>query len=66
MEFEDYSTKDATFAVDSRSVAWKEQAAKSAEDYLNFSSFSLSALIEQLEFEGFTRSQAEYGANKAY
>ncbi|PTR24822.1 host cell surface-exposed lipoprotein [Rhodococcus sp. OK519] len=29
-------------------------------------SFSKSGLIEQLEFEGYTRAQAEYGANAAY
>lgn len=29
-------------------------------------SFSRSGLIEQLEFEGFTRSQAEYGVDAVY
>jgi hypothetical protein len=66
LEFEGYSTADATFAVESLDVDWNEQAAKSAAAYLEMSSFSLSALIEQLEFEGFTPEQAAYGANKAY
>ena len=30
---------------------------------MNYSSFSLDGLISQLEFEGFTSSQAKYGAN---
>jgi hypothetical protein len=29
-------------------------------------SFSRSGLIEQLEFEGFTRAQAVYGVRQAY
>lgn len=66
LEFEGFSTADATFAVGSLDVDWSEQAAKSAANYLEFSSFSLSGLIEQLEFEGFTSEQATYGANKAY
>jgi hypothetical protein len=44
---------------------WNEQAAKSAKSYLEFSSFSRSGLIDQLEYEGFTPDQAEYGVNKA-
>ena len=66
LEFEGYSTADATFAVESLDVDWNEQAAKSAAAYLEMSSFSLSALIEQLEFEGFTPEQAAHGANEAY
>jgi hypothetical protein len=64
LEFEDYSTEDATFAVDYLDVDWNEQAAKSAESYLEFSSFSRSGLIDQLMFEGFTRAEAEYGVEQ--
>ena len=32
----------------------------------DYSSFSYNGLVEQLEYEGFTSSQAEYGANKVY
>ena len=35
---------------------------KKAKSYLDFSSFSRDGLIEQLEYEGFTAEQAEYGA----
>ena len=41
---------------------WNEQAAKVAESYINHSSFSRSGLIDQLQYEGFTKDQAEYGA----
>lgn len=63
LEFEGYSTADATYAVDSLDVDWNEQAAKSAAQYLEFSAFSRSGLIDQLVFEGYTREQAEYGVN---
>lgn len=66
LEYEGYSTEDATFAVDSLNVDWNEQAAKSARRYLELSSFSRSGLIDQLVYEGFTYAQAEYGANAAY
>ena len=63
LEFEGYSTADATFAVDTVTVDWAEQAARSAKSYMDFSSFSRSGLINQLEFEGYTTEQAEYGAD---
>jgi|LauGreDrversion4_1035100.scaffolds.fasta_scaffold75149_2 hypothetical protein len=61
LEFEGFSTGDATYAVDAIIVDWNEQAAKKAESYLEFSSFSKSGLYDQLIFEGFTSSQANYG-----
>ncbi len=42
---------------------WNEQAARSAQDYLDYTHFSRSGLIDQLEYEGFTPDQAEYGVN---
>ena len=38
---------------------------KSAENYLKVSSFSRNELINQLEYEGFTSEQAEYGVKAA-
>ena len=66
LEFEDYKTEDATFAVDYLKVDWNQQAFKSAKAYLDYSSFSLQGLIDQLQFEGYSYEQASYGANKAY
>lgn len=64
LEFEGFSTKDATWAVDRVTVDWKEQAAQSAKDYLEFTAFSRSGLVDQLIFEGFTPEQAEYGVSQ--
>lgn len=66
LEYEDFSTEDATYAVDSLDADWNEQAARSAEQYLDFTSFSKSGLIDQLVYEGYTYAQAEYGANSVY
>ena len=50
VEFDGFSTADATFAVDHITVDWNEQAAKAAKDYLDVSGFSRSGLIDQLEY----------------
>lgn len=63
LEYEGYSTEDATFAADNCGADWNEQAAKSAQSYLDFTSFSRDGLIEQLMFEGFTAEQAAYGVS---
>ncbi len=65
LEFEGYSTAEATFAVASLQVDWNEQAWKSAESYLDYSPFSRSGLIDQLVFEGFSTAQATFGVDKA-
>jgi hypothetical protein len=65
LEFEGFTTADATFAVDYLDIDWNEQAWRKAEDYLDFTSFSRSGLIDQLECEGFTTEQATYGVDKA-
>ena len=66
LEYEEFSSADATFAVDHVTVDWNKEAVENAESYLKYSSFSKSGLIEQLEYEGFTSAQAQYGANAAY
>lgn len=61
LEFEGFSTKDATFAVDYVSPNWNRQAAEKAQAYLDFMAFSRQGLVDQLLFEGFTPKQAEFG-----
>ena len=61
LEYEGYSTEEATFAVDNCGADWYEQAAKCAQSYLNVMAFSRQGLIDQLLYEGFTQQQAEYG-----
>lgn len=62
LEFEGFTTADATWAVDTLAVDWNEQAARKAKEYMDMSSFSRDGLIQQLEFEGFTAEQAAAGA----
>lgn len=61
LEYEGYSTEEATYAADKCGANWNEQAAKKAKEYMDYSSFSRSDLVNQLEYEGFTSSQVEYG-----
>ena len=61
LEFEGFTTEEATYAADRCGADWFEQAALKAQSYLDVSSFSRQGLIDQLEFEGFTPEQAEYG-----
>lgn len=61
LEYEGFSTEDATYAVDHITVDWFEQAGKAARDYLDMSGFSRQGLIDQLEYEGYTPAQAVYG-----
>ena len=65
LEYEGYSTEDATFAADNCGADWNEQAAKSAQTYLDTMSFSRQGLIDQLVYEGFTQEQAEHGVTAA-
>ncbi|WP_240484327.1 Ltp family lipoprotein [Pseudarthrobacter sulfonivorans] len=64
LEYEEYSTEDATWAVDRVKVDWNVQAVKSAKDYLDYTAFSRAGLIDQLIYEGFTPEQAEYGVSQ--
>ncbi len=61
LEFEKYSTADATYGVDAQNADWNAQAAKSAKSYLELMAFSRTSLIDQLVFEGFSQAEAEYG-----
>ncbi len=63
LEFEGYSTEDATWAADNCGADWNAQALSSARKYLDYSSFSYTGLIDQLEFEGYTTEQATYGVD---
>lgn len=64
--YEQYTDREATYAVDNCNANWNEQAVGKAQDYLDSMSFSRAELIEQLEFEGFTHDQSEYGVSQVY
>lgn len=63
LEYEGYSTADATYGANNSGANWNEQAEKSAKSYLENSAFSRAGLIDQLEYEGFTTAQATHGVN---
>lgn len=43
----------------------ERNALNSAKDYLDVKAFSYSGLVKQLEFEGYTNSEAVYGADNS-
>lgn len=63
LEYEGFSTEDATYGADNCGADWNKQAAKKAQDYLDYTSFSRDGLIDQLVYEGFTYDQAVYGVD---
>ncbi len=67
LEYEGFSTADAEFAIarleTEGGVDWNAQAAAKAADYLDYTSFSHSSLVDQLLYEGFTAEQAAYGVS---
>lgn len=70
LEFEDYKTKTAQFAVkaieNANEVDWKKEAVEAAQGYMDYGSWSKAELKDQLLFEGFTEAQAQHGVNVAY
>ena len=65
LEYDGYTTEEATYAAEHCGADWNEQAAKAAANYLDIMSFSRQGLIDQLVYDGFTQEQAEYGATAA-
>lgn len=64
LEFEGYSTEEATYAADHCGADWNEQALLKALSYLDTLAFSYTGLIDQLEFEEFTPEQARYAVDR--
>lgn len=63
LEYEGFTTEEATYAADKCGADWNEQAALMAQSYIDTMSFSRDGLIEQLEYEGFTSEQATFGVS---
>jgi|688.fasta_scaffold531482_1 hypothetical protein len=60
----DFTTEQATKAVNSLNVDWNEQALRMAKRYLEVSSFSKDGLVEQLVVGSqFTKAQAQYAVS---
>ena len=60
LEYEQYSTEAAQWAVQNVDADWNEQAALSAGQYLDFQAFSEGGLRDQLDYEGFTPEQIDF------
>jgi Host cell surface-exposed lipoprotein len=64
LEYEQYSTEAAQWAVENVDVDWNEQAALKAADYLDYQAFSEGGLRDQLEYEGFTPEQIDFAISE--
>lgn len=60
LEFEGFSTEDATFGVDNAGADWNAECAEKAQSYLDLTSFSRQGLYDQLAFEGFQAAEIEF------
>jgi hypothetical protein len=61
LEYEGYSTEDATFGADNAGADWNAEAAEKAASYLEYSSFSRDGLYDQLAYEGFSDAEIQFG-----
>lgn len=65
LEFEKFSTADATYGADNSGANWTKAADESAATYMEMGGFSAGSLLTQLKFEGFTAAQAAHGVASA-
>ena len=56
-------TPKPTQGTQSGPTAGEKNALAKAKQYLEYSAFSYSGLIDQLEYEGFSKEEATYGAD---
>lgn len=61
LEYEGFSTEDATFGVDNAGADWNAEAAEKAAQYLEFTSFARQGLYDQMAYEGFLPAEIEFG-----
>lgn len=61
LEFEGFSTEDATFGADNAGADWNAECAEKAKAYLDMTAFSRDALYDQLAFEGFQPAEIDFG-----
>lgn len=63
LEYEKFSTADATYGADNSGGDWNAQALKAAKSYQSSGSFSRQGLIDQLVYAKFTQEQATFGVD---
>lgn len=64
LEYEGYTTDEATYGADNCGANWNDQALRSAKHYLDTTAFSYAGLVHQLEYEGYTNEEAIYGVDR--
>ena len=62
-DIEQFTYSQAKYAADNSNANWKYQAVVSAKSYLDSLNFSYESLLDQLEFDGFSREEAKYGVD---
>lgn len=62
-EINEGSTITITYSLGKEPSVGEKNALSKAKSYLNVSSFSYKGLINQLEYEGFSTEEAEYGVD---
>lgn len=60
LEYEGFSTDEATFGADNAGADWNAEAAEKAKSYLEMTAFSRQGLYDQLAYEEFTPEQIEF------
>ncbi|MCR2784144.1 MULTISPECIES: Ltp family lipoprotein [unclassified Microbacterium] len=60
LEYEGFSTEEATFGADNAGADWNAEAAEKAASYLELSSFSRQSLYDQLAYEEFTDAEIQF------
>jgi hypothetical protein len=61
LEYEGFSTEDATFGADNSGADWNAECAEKAQSYLDLTAFSRDGLYDQLAYEGFTDAEIQFG-----
>lgn len=61
---EEETLEEAPAEEETTETLSQKNAVGKAEDYLNYTAFSKSGLVEQLEYEGFSNEDATYAVNK--
>ena len=64
LEYDAFTTEQATYAADNCGADWNEQAVRKATEYLAEATLSKDEMIAQLTDDGFTAEQAAYGAEQ--
>lgn len=66
IKYEKFSDDAIAYAIENIKADWKENAVRTAKDYLEFSPMSKDELYEQLIYEKYTEEEARYAVEEVY